>query len=213
MTDTVFYGEKEDIKRFREKLLSVKNQDFKIETDFGKQWLGFVLKTFGINWKDVYCRGAITEITELYENDYGTHFFVKSDDAWGPRYEVWNAVLEKIEEPIKMEIFAEEPGCGVYINTDTEGKFFDEKYYIDFLADSDEEVKRICEGKNDEYVEFVKENLYSNWFSDFEGVKDFVNKLTGKKLDTVEKIEEMLEKFSKKYDTRINFYEYSHETN
>lgn len=211
-TDIVFYGEREDIEKLREKLISVEDKDFDIKNDFGKKWLGFVLETFDISYEDAYCRGWINYISEIFENEKGPHFFVQTEDAWGPMYEVWDAVLEKIEDPVKMEILAEEPGCGVYINTDTSGKFFDERYMINILADTDEEVKRLCEGKDDDYVAFINENLYENNFNTFEEVKNFVKKLIGEELDSVEKVEKTLEKFSKKYDTRINFYEYSHKT-
>lgn len=50
--------------------------------------------------------------------------------CWSPVYESWDALLKRSFPTLKEVTLAEESGCDVYVNTDSEGLFFDERFYV-----------------------------------------------------------------------------------
>ncbi len=59
-------------------------------------------------------------------------FGVDTETAWAPHMEVfYRLISEKYGDAISMVYQSEECGCGIYINTDKEGKYFPEHYVVD----------------------------------------------------------------------------------
>ena len=70
--------------------------------------------------------------TKLSVKDNTYSFSMDTETAWAPHMEVFRKVLqERYGNQILMVYMAEECGCGVYINSDTEGKYFPERYMVD----------------------------------------------------------------------------------
>ena len=112
-----------------------------VDSDFGF-FLGSIVQAFGGDWKEIYCRG---EVSHLQESD-GDYIYLSTETAWGDMPQVWDFVMSKYKT-LKYYFLAEEPGCEYYVNSDTTGEYFPEKYYIDNMygcdidyADSDESL-------------------------------------------------------------------------
>lgn len=85
---------------------------------------------------------------------------------------------------------AEEPGNGVYINTDIKGDFFPERYLL--------EIEGVPEHRNFE----------SYYMSDKKEVIDTVNRIFGTKLKAIKEVKEFLEEKRQEYSGWISFHEY-----
>ena len=92
------------------------------------------------------------------------------DSAWSPMYEAYLAIASHFG--VSFELEAEEPGCGVYINTDTDGAYLPDRYKaclserpsdgsLDMLFDS-------AHGETDLYFYSDKELL--QWFRERGGI-------------------------------------------
>lgn len=129
----------------------------RVKNGFGPKWLGNVADGFGIDWNTVECRGEIIDITDV-ENDSGRRAFrVYTETAWGPMPDMWEKIIgQRYQDQIMFEYIAEEPGNGVFINTDREGIFFPDRYragiedgeefYEEYFT-SDEELEKFLKEK------------------------------------------------------------------
>lgn len=80
---------------------------------------------FDVSSEDDF-RANITDI-ESAENT------IYQSDAWMPHVSLWDAIIEKhYKNNISYVYRAEEPSDNIYINTDTTGITFPEKYVIDY---------------------------------------------------------------------------------
>lgn len=69
---------------------------------------------------------------EISTGDYGiTYFEVSFESKWSPAIESWDALLARFFPKLKQVTVAEEGGCEIYINTDRDGYFFKDRYYVD----------------------------------------------------------------------------------
>lgn len=98
----------------------------KVESD----WYGMLLLAHGKKAQDVECRGDIQDRIEWGEHPQN-HIYFRTETAWGPQIEVIQEMLENYED-LAFEYTAEECGCEIYINTDTVGVFFPDRYYIEW---------------------------------------------------------------------------------
>ncbi len=98
-------------------------------------WLGLLLMANGVERGDVTddCRGFLTSTID-WETKPVNHITFSSDDAWGPKYEVINQLLNLPQyDKLKYEFIAEECGNEIWINTDKRTKrFFSEEFNIDY---------------------------------------------------------------------------------
>lgn len=133
-TSYVFRGDKKEIKDFYNKIKSFTSKE-RIQNDFGDYWLGNIVDGFGFDWREVRCKGHISYFPELEETD-PDRLGLSTETAWYPMTEMWNKIIEKYYPSISYVLIAEEPGCGVYINTDIEGYDFTERYRVDFKLPS-----------------------------------------------------------------------------
>lgn len=69
----------------------------------------------------------------VQENPYGSYFEVQTESAWSANMEGFYKVLRKnYDGKINMVYQSEESGCGIFINSDTEGFFFIDRYRLDY---------------------------------------------------------------------------------
>lgn len=138
MTNITFFSESEDqITRLNDALCRLEAGESLLPNGFGNLWLGNVIHYFGFKWQNASCRGSISQIGILSKDaDRGFHFEIEQEDAWEANTEVWDKILSKEEfSDINYVFMAEEPGCNVYVNSDSSGLFYDARYTVDVCLD------------------------------------------------------------------------------
>ena len=94
-----------------------------------KHWLGRLFLYKNVPTEHLpYCRGFVDDI-ELYE-----YLLIRSSDAWEPMLDAYEKIADMYD--LDFVIKAEEPGQGIYLNTDIEGNFFTERYIFEFFVES-----------------------------------------------------------------------------
>ena len=79
---------------------------------------------------------------ELSEKEGVFYFIVQTESAWSPNVEVFVKVIrEKFNDDFGIEYCSEEPGVAIYINTDVEGFFFPDRYYLDSCINNEYETE------------------------------------------------------------------------
>lgn len=69
---------------------------------------------------------------EVSEKEGVYYFYFQTESAWSPNIESFAKVIrEKFDDEFEIEYCSEEPGMGIYINTDEEGFFFPDRYFLD----------------------------------------------------------------------------------
>ena len=137
-TNITFFSESEDhITKLNDALCKLDAGKSLLPNGFGNLWLGNILHYFGFQWTDVICRGSISLIGILSKDaDRGFHFEIEQEDAWYANTEVWDKILSKEDfSDIHYVFMAEEPGCNVYVNSDSSGLFYDTRYMVDVCLD------------------------------------------------------------------------------
>ena len=108
------------------------------------------MKALGKNPDDVLCRGIWIELER--QDDI---LLVTFETAWTPCYEV-TQLMETVYPSFRIYYKAEEPGCGVYLKNDVEGKYFPETeadgHPFDLMTEESEQeqvrlIRAIKEGK------------------------------------------------------------------
>lgn len=155
-TDYYFYtdsekGKEQLIELYQTIEKSISNKKRLLNSDFGDTWLGNVIREFcpqnlRLTEDSVFCifnqehinfRGSITYLAEPDEYEE-TAFRLQTETAWAPMNEMWDMILQACGfDEIKYVYEAEEPGNGVYINSDIEGRFFADRYCIDVYVSDD----------------------------------------------------------------------------
>lgn len=156
LTDYCFYADtdrgEEQLKKLYTALdRSISNKKRVIKSDFGDTWLGNVILEFcpqylaltsdsivcNYNNENIRFRGSIVNLTEP-EEFKGDMFQVSVETAWEPMTEMWDMILAECRfDEVAYVYEAEEPGEGLYINSDTEGRFFADRFYIDLHISDD----------------------------------------------------------------------------
>lgn len=79
-------------------------------------------------------RGAITYCdSSVTYKDSIAYFKIETVSAWMPRVdEFYKLIDEHYDREISIVFEAEEFGCGLYYNTDIEGRFFKNRYKVDY---------------------------------------------------------------------------------
>ncbi len=117
------------------------------ENGFGNTWMGNLVEKLGCSYKDVYCRGAWSD---LYLTNEGNLTF-SAETAWDEMSE-WRHFVEASFPGIKIYFLAEELSMGIYKTNDKAHKFFedscvistdDDTYYPDTLDEVFEIVSEI----------------------------------------------------------------------
>ena len=109
------------------------------------------------------------------------------ESAWNPIIEDLDAILIKYQPNLKQVTWAEECGCGIYINTDREGLYFTDRYYLDMST----------EGGND-----FNDNKYFNCLEDaIKAFKEFYEVNT--EITTEEELRKEISKVRDRYDDDV----------
>ena len=190
MTNVTFYSKSENqIKRLHDVLSELDEGESLLPNGFGNLWLGNILHYFGFDWEKIYCRGSISFFGITTQDADGRFYFeVGQEDAWSPKKEVWDAVLSKEEfSDVEYVYMAEEPGCGLYLNSDSSGLFYEDRYTVDVYLDGKFYNDKTCSYNQEyftsedeclEYLREISENLgnkqefatvteANDWFSNF----------------------------------------------
>lgn len=117
ITNYVIEGEKKEIDALYETIKKLQDSGVSVEYQAG---LGLLVEALGKDPNEVMCRGGWTE----FERE-GDILHMTFETAWTPCYEVTN-LLKVTYPPLRIFYKAEEPGNGVYLKNDAEGKYFPE---------------------------------------------------------------------------------------
>ncbi|MBR2140025.1 MAG: hypothetical protein IJ963_04085 [Phascolarctobacterium sp.] len=78
----------------------------------------------------------VSEIERIF------YFKFQTESAWNPNVDVFRKIIsDKYGEELDMEYCSEEPGMGIFINTDEEGLFFTDRYYLNSCINSEYETE------------------------------------------------------------------------
>ena len=130
---------------------------------YGKTSLGNLVTALGGDNCEVYCRGC-WDVAELNGNEISTW----TESAWAQPYEVFDFIKEKFPE-VEIYYIAEEPGCCVYETNDVDGRYFSDRYLVDW------NTPHGCEEP------FYFENLGE--------ALEFISKEAGREINTMEDVE------------------------
>lgn len=121
ITHYVIEGEKKEIDALYETMTSLQAMEQPlVASNFGPTWLGCLVKALGKNPKEVLCRGEWMDLERADDT-----LRVTFETAWTPCYEV-AALMKSTYPSLHIYYKAEEPGNGIYVKNDVEGKYFPE---------------------------------------------------------------------------------------
>lgn len=115
---------------------------------------------------------------EINQKENVYYFYFQTESAWSPNVEVFTKIIrEKFDDEFELEHCSEESGMGIYINTDSDGLFFSDRYYLD------------CCINNEYYTEYYEtKEAVLDWIKEkFPTVDVTVNTALHKIEDAVEK--------------------------
>ena len=108
-TNYVFEGKKEELDALYQKMKELQGQD-----------LGQLVEALGKNPDEIMCRGDWSDLER-----HGDTLRMTFETAWTPCYEV-TLLMKAVYPSLRIYYKAEEPGNGVYLKNDAEGKYFPE---------------------------------------------------------------------------------------
>ncbi len=123
-------------------------------------FLGNVVKAFGGDWEQIYCRGTIASIDDFN----GDYFNFSTETAWGEINEVWDFVMKQYKT-LEYYYLAEEPGNLHFVSNDMDESHFSENYYIydsvasesDYMHNKDELLRDMARRLEVEKIESIEE--------------------------------------------------------
>lgn len=131
ITSYIFTGNDVELEDFYNKLEQAQNT-LLVESDFRCCWLGNVLATFGIDPNECEgkfrFRGSIVYL-DKYEEECSM-VEVLTDTAWCPMSKIWDEIIEKYYPSLSYVFLAEEPGIGLFVNTDSTRDIFNYDYCV-----------------------------------------------------------------------------------
>ena len=160
-----------------------------IKNDFGKKWLGNIVRKAGFDYDEVDCRGRIVKmgIIEETEDKANAWFSISTESAWRPMLEMWHLILGKYAPSCKYIYVAEEPGTDLFWTNDMYGEFFNEHFVIDFYDGEEDKRKKL----NIEWG--------NNYFTEDE-LKDWGAKTFKLKNPTIEEIKTAFDEYVEEND-------------
>lgn len=93
--------------------------------DADRAWIGNLFEKKRISTEGISLRGTVT-----YLERNSDILLLSTDTAWTPLYDAYKALAETYD--ISFVMRSVEPGENIYINTDTAGRFFPDKYTVSF---------------------------------------------------------------------------------
>lgn len=116
-TNYVFEGEKKELDALYETMKKLQDSGASVEYATG---LGLLVEALGKDPNEVMCRGGWSELERS-----GDILRTTFETVWTPCYEVTD-LLKATYPSLRIYYKAEEPGNGVYLKNDAEGKYFPE---------------------------------------------------------------------------------------
>ena len=121
ITHYVIEGEKKEIDALYETMTSLQAMEQPlVASNFGPTWLGCLVKALGKNPEEILCRGEWMDLERADDT-----LRVTFETAWTPCYEV-ASLIKSTYPSLHIYYKAEEPGNGIYVKNDVEGKYFPE---------------------------------------------------------------------------------------
>lgn len=122
-------------------------------------------------------RGAITDCdSSITYKENIAYFKIETVSAWMPQVdEFYKLIHEKYDREISFVFKAEEMGCKIYYNTDIEGRFFKDRYKIDYCLKQD--IVRYFE-RFDDAIDYIKEIFPKAKVSIFDDIDIIEEKIT-----------------------------------
>jgi len=194
---------KKEIARLYKALAGIMEKPLEASNDFEPGCLREVAIAHGIDWEKIRCRGSIEILGEFEPGDMS--FVIETDTAWSPTTELWDAVIEQYED-ISYVYICEEPGMGIFVNTDTEGRFFVDRYLLEIWGDAP-----IPDGW---YAGRDKPSCLEirEYFECFDKLYEFCKGVMGREFDTFDELTEYLDElFGDVDNTCANVYEFEEE--
>ena len=187
--ETVFYGDKETVQKLYKGLEETIDYRTNDHIDNFYKLLG--VKEEQLN--DEYRSRA--HIVNFDINKEGDALILSYESAWGPIIETIDNILKEYQPNLKEVTYAEECGEGIYINTDEEGLYFTDKYYLDMSTKGGDDFNDIkhhatLESAINEFKRFYNVDVEINTKEELE--------------EQIEKIEELYD-----YDVYITFDEFT----
>lgn len=178
-TSYKFVGDKEEVADLYNKLQSLNDMpEPLVENGFGKLFLGCVVNLFGGDWKEIYCRGEI----DYMEICGDSMIQLSTMTAWGDMPEVWDFVCKNYPS-IEYYYLAEEGGLCYYVNSDTTGEYFPEKYYV------------------------LHAEGYSEYLDDDEELLEYIaEKIGAAKIESIDQLDQLLEQYNKEHANEEIYY-------
>ena len=149
-TEYIIIGNSESIHNLfsiLEKLPTIEDPSYN-EGDFGRMWCGNLVNILGGDWKEVYCRGWISDYKLVSQTNL--QFDVIS--AWDELNDWRKFILTKYPD-VTIYYYSEEPGTCIYKTNDVSGNYFPQRYII--RTNVPEEVTFCCRN-NEELFSFMK---------------------------------------------------------
>ena len=189
--NTIVYGEKKMLEKFYNDMVigTSKNPNFKpVKNSWDNEWLGNLFLAAGYTEEDVTngtirCRGGIFDLRLIRD---GTAVEITYESAWCPIIDSLNLMLEEKYAGLHQVTLAEEIGCEIFVNTDTSGEFFPDKYYLDYCVNN-----------------IYADNHY--YESEEELVEEF-NDLFDTNAETYEDLQKMIPDLYEKYEDDDEFF-------
>ena len=140
-TNYVIEGEKKELNTLYQKMKELQGQN-----------LGQQVESTGKNPDEVMCRGEWSNLERQ-----GDTLHVTFETAWTPCYEVTD-LLKATYPSLRIFYKAEEPGNGVYLKNDAEGKYFPETesdgHAFELMTEEREQLQtRLIRGIKDGSIE------------------------------------------------------------
>ena len=153
-TSYVIDGKRKEVQSLFSKMNNLERRKKSlVDNGFGKTWLGNLVTKLGADWQKVYCRGSWSDL------DWnGSILRFNTETAWGPMTEVFK-FIKTIYPSLEIYYMAEEDGNGVYCSNDVEGRYFRDRYRIEYDCDYE-------------------------YFTTIEGVLGYVSGIIGKEVST-----------------------------
>ena len=133
---------------------------------------------------------------EVSKDDESYYFTIQTESAWNPNVEVFRKVItDHYEDEIDFVHCSEEPGFAIYVNTDTTGRFYEDKYHLDYCVKGKYVMEYFTTFK--EVISALMEDFPELEFSIYDSV-DEIN----------DRVQTLLENSKDDY---FNLYEYTEE--
>jgi hypothetical protein len=155
INNILFFGDRQNVAKLYEDW----DTALKTVSEGDDGWIGRLLIYKGIDPGKVYCRGS-ADCLEMQNNG----LFVITADAWLPMFAFYDYVADLYG--LQYVLMAEEPGNGIYINTDAEGRFFPERYIVQIVLDDASLYKE------DSLINILRELSDSRYFASFEPIAE-----------------------------------------